>query len=428
MKLLNMSMIIFMLLGCAKQKDIISEKKSASAVNPTVSPMALSETWDLIFSDEFNTTGAFNTNKWTHSTRWHPAWAKYLTSTPEYASVNGSSLVLKMDNAVIPGDDVPYHSGGIQTTTKFSFTYGKVEVRAKFKQGQGSWPAIWMMPEDPVSFGDWPNSGEIDIMEHVNYENVVHQTIHNGAVTGSGGGSSASRTSAYNVTDFNTYTMIWNPTSIEFYVNDVLRYTYNKVANATSMQWPFDKPFYLILNQSGGAGWPGAINNADLPFSMEVDYVRVYKQAELESGANYKIISALNNSSLLDVNAAGTVNATPVILWPNTTPSSLNQQWKVTNVGGGYYKLSPLHALTKALDVKDAGTAAGTKIQIYDDNSTVAQKWQIKSVGGEYFVITPGNAPSKQLEVTGGSTTNGTTIQIAAPNLTNSQKFKFVKQ
>lgn len=233
--------------------------------------------WELIFSDEFNTLGNFDTSRWSYAKRWHPSWAKYLTHSNDYVKQQGGNLVLRMDNAKIEGDDVPYHSGGIQTTGKFSFTYGKVEVRAKFNRGRGSWPAIWMMPEDPASYGGWPNSGEIDIMEHVNNEDVIHQTIHNGAVTNESGGSTATQTSLYDLGEYNTYGIIWNSEKIEFYVNDSLQYTYSKPANATSAEWPFDKPFYIILNQSGGAGWPGPIVDEDLPFEMHVDYVRVFK-------------------------------------------------------------------------------------------------------------------------------------------------------
>lgn len=278
--LMGSSILLF---SCSKAlqpgPDQTNLKPATAAVAANATALAsLSSTWDLVFSDEFNSTGSFDTSKWTYCPRWSPAWAKYLTSSPDYVAQNGTDLVLKMDNAVIAGDAVPYHSGGIQTSTKFSFLYGKVEVRAKFKQGQGSWPAIWMMPEVPVAYGDWPNSGEIDIMEHVNYENSVHQTIHNAAVTGASGGSSATKSTAYNTSDYNIYGIIWSPEAIQFYVNNVLQYTYTRPANATTAQWPFNKAFYLILNQSGGAGWPGAITNADLPFNMNVDWIRVYKE------------------------------------------------------------------------------------------------------------------------------------------------------
>ncbi|MEJ5960785.1 glycoside hydrolase family 16 protein [Pedobacter immunditicola] len=270
-----------LLVLCSCSETTLTKKKSSSkravqsemVKNSTVSPTA----WKLVFSDEFNSTGNFDTSKWMYCKRQTSAWNKYLTSNPDYVCQDGGNVVLKMDNAVIDGDPIPYHSGGIQTSTKFSFRYGKVEVRAKFKRGQGSWPAIWMMPELPTAYGGWPKSGEIDIMEQVNYENVIHQTIHNGSVTNAKGASTATHATKYNTEDYNTYAVIWSPSAIEFYVNNVLQYTYSKVANATPLQWPFDKPFYLILNQAGGAGWPGAIKNADLPFEMKVDWVRIYK-------------------------------------------------------------------------------------------------------------------------------------------------------
>lgn len=237
-------------------------------------------TWDLIFSDEFNSTGSFDTTKWSYAPRWTPAWAKYLTASSSYVRQESGNLLLRMDNQVIENDSIPYHSGGIQSTKKFNFKYGKVEVRAKFNQGKGSWPAIWMMPETPVVYGNWPHSGEVDIMEHVNKENVVHQTIHNAAVTHADGGSTATQTSSYNRNEFNIYGIQWDATKIEFYVNNTLQYTYHKADASTASQWPFDKAFYLILNQSGGAGWPGSIDDADLPFQMEVDYVRVYQEKQ----------------------------------------------------------------------------------------------------------------------------------------------------
>lgn len=245
-----------------------------------VNPDAALAGWNLIFFDEFKTNGSFDSSKWSFCPRSSTsvAWIKYLTENENYASVSDGNLVLRMDNASIPGDNVPYHSGGVQTLGKFSFKYGKVEVRAKFKQGQGAWPAIWMMPVT-ATYGGWPNSGEIDIMEHVNYENVAHQTVHNGAVTNSGGSSSATSSSSFTVNDYNIYGLEWTESALKFFVNGNLRYTYNKPANPTSANWPFDQPFYLILNQSGGAGWPGAINNSDLPFDMKVDWVRVYQRS-----------------------------------------------------------------------------------------------------------------------------------------------------
>jgi beta-glucanase (GH16 family) len=239
---------------------------------------AAKEKWQLVFADDFTSNGDFDTSKWSYALRSTPAWTKYLTSSPRYVRQQSGKLILRMDNQQIPGDDVPYHSAGIQTKGKFSFTYGKVEVRARFKEGRGAWPAIWMMPEDPTAYWGWPHSGEIDIMEHVNLESQVHQTIHSGSNTSADGGSAATSSGTYKAGKFNTYSIVWDEAKIEFYVNKQLRYTYHKEADGGSAQWPFNQPFYLILNQSGGAGWPGAITDTDLPFEMEVDYVKVYQK------------------------------------------------------------------------------------------------------------------------------------------------------
>ncbi|GAB3026726.1 glycoside hydrolase family 16 protein [Niabella terrae] len=227
----------------------------------------------LIFQDEFNGSGQFDTSKWSFAAPGKPAWMLYLKPDTQFARVSEGRLRLKMDKT-----PAGYQSVGIETTGKFSFQYGRLEVRARFNRGKGSWPAIWMMPEFPVAFGDWPASGEIDVMEHVNNEDQVHQTIHNAAVTDLNSGSStATSQMPYRTEDFNDYAIEWTPEAIIFFVNGISRYSYKKAAGADSRQWPFDQPFYIILNQSGGAGWPGAITDADLPFWMEVDYVRVYQ-------------------------------------------------------------------------------------------------------------------------------------------------------
>ncbi|SFH00777.1 family 20 glycosylhydrolase [Pedobacter insulae] len=234
--------------------------------------------YKLVWSDEFKGKGGFDSTKWQYSVRGKVAWNKYMTALPAYASLNKGNLLLRMDSAVIPNDPLPYHAGGVQSSGKFSITYGKIEVRAKFTQGKGSWPAIWMMPEPKTAHGNgWPAGGEIDIMEHVNNDSVIYQTIHNSVVTDASGGSKASNSTSYRQNNYNIYTIEWTPSSIKFFVNNVLTYTYLKAANGDLKQWPFDVPFYLILNQAGGAGWPGPINKAHLPFSMQVDYVRIYK-------------------------------------------------------------------------------------------------------------------------------------------------------
>lgn len=256
-----------------ERKNTLSEAESEVKTKTTTKPR-----WKMVFSDEFKKDGSFDNRKWSFCSRQSAAWSRYLTASPDYVYLQKGELILRMDNAAITGDEVPYHSGGVQSSGKFNIRYGKIEVRAKFKKGQGSWPAIWMMPEQPTAYGSWPKSGEIDIMEHVNGEEVVHQTIHNASVTGSDGASTATHRAKYNANDYNTYSVIWDASSIDFYVNNQFQYRYSKEADSDNISWPFDKPFYIILNQSGAVGWPGPAKTEDLPFIMHVDWVRIYSQ------------------------------------------------------------------------------------------------------------------------------------------------------
>lgn len=326
--------------SCSKEHvnqstDQLLNVSKIKAVGITASVQSLSD-YELIWSDEFNTVGGFDDSKWSYAERGTVAWNKYMTHTSDYVSQDGNNLVLRMDNAVIPTDPVPYHSGGVKSQSKFSMTFGKVEVRAKFTQGRGSWPAIWMMPEPATAYAGWPGCGEIDIMEHVNNEMVVHQSVHNATVTGSGGGTSATHSTSYNAADYNIYGLEWSPNALKFFVNNTLQYTYTKAAGATWQQWPFDVPFYLILNQAGGAGWPGAITNADLPFNMQVDYVRVYNlpifyNGGFETGTlspwtswggNAAIVNSNMRTGLKCIQLTGGANAVEQYLTglqPNTT-------------------------------------------------------------------------------------------------------------
>ena len=144
--------------------------------------------------------------------------------------------------------------------------------------------------------------------------------------------------------------------------------------------------------------------------------------------STYKIISAVNNSSVLDVTASGTTDGTKVELWSNNVPSSNNQKWKVFGLGNGYYKLLPLNAPTKVMDISGGGTANGTQVDIYTDNGTSNQQWKIVYAGNGYCTLIPASAPSSALDVNGGSSANGTKVQIYTANGGNAQKFKFVMQ
>ncbi|MBT2563125.1 DUF5077 domain-containing protein [Pedobacter sp. ISL-68] len=142
----------------------------------------------------------------------------------------------------------------------------------------------------------------------------------------------------------------------------------------------------------------------------------------------YKIITALNNTSLLEAAGGGVTDGTFVQLYTNTSPTVSHQQWVITHVGSGYYKLQPVNAPGKVMDVSGGSTAAGTQIQIYTDNSSAAQKWKIINVGGDYYTLSPGNATSLVLDLNNAGTSNGTKVQVYTSNGSAAQKFKFLLQ
>ncbi|WP_316804119.1 RICIN domain-containing protein [Pedobacter nototheniae] len=196
------------------------------------------------------------------------------------------------------------------------------------------------------------------------------------------------------------------------------------------------KQYYTNSKYSGKVGGFGAYG---FNFDKQSNYKNTNDQIKyfnpsavastgITSGSTYQLISAVNNSSVLDVTASGTADGTLAELWSANNPKTNNQKWKVISVGSGYYKLQPLNASTKALNVASSGTADGTQIQIYTDNAANAQKWKITSSGDGYYTLSPANAPAKNLDVSGSGTSNGTKVQIWTANSSNAQKWKFVLQ
>jgi beta-glucanase (GH16 family) len=176
-------------------------------------------------------------------------------------------------------DNSKFTSARIRTARGVSWKYGYIEIKAKLPQGRGTWPAIWMLP-DSLTYGTWPASGEIDIMEHVGFDqNVVHGTVHTldfNHLKGTQVGKQKSVNAVHET--FHTYAIDWTKDRIAFYIDGEMYHTF--VNNgAGSSAWPFDQRFYLILNIAVGGGWGGmkGVDEAIWPQRMEIDYVRVYE-------------------------------------------------------------------------------------------------------------------------------------------------------
>jgi len=175
-----------------------------------------------------------------------------------------------------------YTSARINTRDRFAVRYGRIEARMRLPGGQGIWPAFWMLAQDSP-YGNWPASGEIDIMEAVNLGgsggNTVLGTIHYGTSFPSdyefSGESYLVPSDA--TADFHTYAVEWDATEIRWYVDDVMYAMRNNWYSTGPFPAPFDVPFYIIFNVAVGGNLPGSPNaTTTFPVTMEVDWVRVY--------------------------------------------------------------------------------------------------------------------------------------------------------
>ena len=239
--------------------------------------------WKLVWSDEFNDTGAPNSAKWGYDegcTGWGNGEAQcYTNARLENARIEDGTLIIEARHD--GSGRRQYTSARLKTRGKAQWTYGRVEVRAKLPSGRGIWPAVWMLPEKWIRGKNfWPDNGEIDIVEAVGYKpGEVHATVHTYQHNFRQGNA---ETGKMNVADaavnFHVYAMEWYPKHIDFFVDNQKYLTVVKRKNHWHY-WPFDKDFYLLLNVAVGGSWGGrrGIDNAIFPQRMEVDYVRVYQ-------------------------------------------------------------------------------------------------------------------------------------------------------
>ena len=245
--------------------------------------------WQLVFSDEFNAEDMSQPvdEKWMRCQRYGATWNRWLSDSKEVIYLQGGDLVARaIPNPDMASDPVPMITGGIKSNKRFGFTYGYVEARIKSNPWTGNFPAFWMMPEDQSA--GWPDCGEIDIWETIDSQERSWHTVHSNWTYDLGNTNNPK--SSFNVYTshdrYHTYGLKWDATSLIWYVDgkEVGRYT--KSTNQSQLdqgQWPFDKHFHLILNQSvGNNAWAA---NADVTHTYETrfDWVRVYQTPGMEN-------------------------------------------------------------------------------------------------------------------------------------------------
>lgn len=248
------------------------------------------QNWQLVWSDEFD-GDALNESKWSYQygtgaaeglSGWGNNELQYYTDREENIYVSDGKLHIVARKESHGG--MNYTSARLRSIHQGDWRYGRFEVRAKLPEGQGIWPAIWMMPTDAV-YGRWPASGEIDIMELVGHQpHIVYGTIHYGPPHEYSGGWYALESGTFH-DDFHVFAVEWEKGEIRWYVDDHHYHTQTDWFTAGhDFPAPFEQRFHLLLNVAVGGNWPGSPDNTTVfPQEMVIDYVRVYQDADAES-------------------------------------------------------------------------------------------------------------------------------------------------
>lgn len=249
---------------------------------------------ELVWSDEFDVNGAPNPVNWGYdlgANGWGNNEIQNYTSSSNNVRVENGFLIIeaKKDGS---GN---WTSGRVKSQGKKNFTYGKIVFRAKLPDGIGTWPALWMLAESVTSV-NWPDCGEIDIMEHVGKNRtVVQAALHSRSSFGNTVNHGSTIVPTFD-TQFHTYEALWTPEKIQFLVDGIPYYTYQP-SSKTDATWPFKTPFFLIMNIAIGGNFGGPFVDPALSFArMEVDYVRVYQDFST---------LALNGPGIVEENQSG---------------------------------------------------------------------------------------------------------------------------
>ena len=235
----------------------------------------------LVWSDEFNYKGLPDSTKWGYDVGGE-GWGNdekqfYTAKALKNARVENGKLIIEAHKESIGNNH--YSSARLITKGKGDWKYGRIDVKAKLPKGLGTWPAIWMLRTSAKLI--WPDDGEIDIMEHVGYDQgVIHASTHCKKYYHIIGTQKTAITTVADCSEtFHVYGLEWNADSISMFI-DQKKYFTVKNEHMGNDAWPFDQPFHLLINIAVGGSWGGlkGIEDSIFPQRMEIDYVRVYQQ------------------------------------------------------------------------------------------------------------------------------------------------------
>ena len=203
-----------------------------------------------------------------------PDWIKYMSLREDLVYIKDGVVHLKgVVNDKLDEDERPLLTGGIDTCGKFSLKYGRVEVKCRLHGQRGAWPAIWMMPvKCPLG---WPKDGEIDIVERLNNDDFVYQTVHSGWTQNHPNDPPRGGRGKIDRDDWNIYAIEWYPEKIVWKVNGKETFSYPKIGD-DPMRYPWTTLFYLRIDMQLEGAWVGKADRSTLPVEMEVDWVKFY--------------------------------------------------------------------------------------------------------------------------------------------------------
>ncbi len=316
--------------------------------------------WELIWSDEFDYTGLPEATKWGYDvggSGWGNQELQFYTNAKlENARVENGTLIITALKEKVQQNN--YSSARLVTKNKGDWLYGRFEIAAKLPKGVGLWPAIWMLPT-ASSYGIWPKSGEIDIMENVGFEpNIVHFTVHTESYNhsiGTSKGASAKLADPY--TKFVVYALEWYEDSMVFVADDKKTFSFKNEGTGSKV-WPFDKQFHLLLNIAVGGSWGGqqGVDDGICPAEMVVDYVRVYK----------------GKSSGATISNGGKPDRTPAVTFSNNRLSIHSENPAATSVRifsiNGSMALDLTGCFTTARNDCAVSLARGSFVAALNDN------------------------------------------------------------
>lgn len=239
--------------------------------------------WKLVWTEDFKGK-TIDESAWSRIGKGGSDWNDMMSLRPDLAYVEDGQLVLLgKENDHSGTDTTPFVTGGIWSSHKKSFRLAKFEIRARFNNVQGFWPALWLMPDTAPAA---PNYAEIDIMEHVNFEAKVHQTVHSHYSLHIKDDNKPAHSVSPKILEgeWNTYGAEVHPDSICFFVNGKKTMTYPRIAGKEyQFPWP-DYPFYIILSNQLGGNWVGAVSEPQqLPSELRVDWIKVYENKKLRN-------------------------------------------------------------------------------------------------------------------------------------------------